>query len=296
MSEINFTVPSGVKAELRRGLKWHEEGRSGDGLVPATVSWARRMAGGDPISRDKAIKMRAWFKRHAVDKQGEGFKPGERGYPSPGRVAWALWGGDPAVSWSEKLVKQIRDGKTMSNTGLRYLLSMKMDDRLLLAPSRRKVKAPKPTAEGESVADEIDPEEAIENIARTSALAAADRARAASLTAIQSAAIGGVLEASAIAETVAGAVTSLSPGADLVAGQRDTNTIFGLGRMQEARAEDAVEGIRSAMLESMTCQVCLSKDGARFSMDELDEYATPDPDCAGGDQCNCIVIFVPKES
>jgi hypothetical protein len=182
-------------------------------------------------------------------------------------------------------------------TGLQYLMSLSDDPRLLLAPPKkaRKVKAGKPDAPGDSVADEIDPEEAIENVARTSALAAGDRVKTASITAVQSAAIGGVLPAEAIAQTVAGAVTSLSPGADLVAGQRDTNTIFGLGRMQEARAEGVEEGIRSAMLESATCDVCLSKDGARFPMEELDEYATPDPDCLGGDQCNCIVIFVPKE-
>ena len=105
--DINFSPPEGVKAELRKGLKWHEEGHSGDGLVAATVSWARRMANGEDISPEKAVKMRAWLARHAVDKQGEGFSPGEDGYPSPGRVAWALWGGDPAVGWSNKLVKQM---------------------------------------------------------------------------------------------------------------------------------------------------------------------------------------------
>ena len=182
-------------------------------------------------------------------------------------------------------------------TGLRYLQALSADDRpLLLAPAARKAKAKKPKAEGESVADQIDPEEAIENVARTSALAAGDRVKAASITAVQSASIGGVLETEAIVSTVAGAVRELSPGADLVAAQRDTNTIFGLGRMQEARAEGAEVGIRSAMLESTTCEVCLSKDGARFEIADLDEYATPDPDCLGGDQCNCIVIFIQKES
>ena len=180
-------------------------------------------------------------------------------------------------------------------TGLRYLASLGDGEPLLLAPVGRKVKAKKPKAEGESVADEIDPEEAIENVARTSALAAADRVKDASIIAVQSASIGGVMETAAIVETVAGAVRELSPGKDLVQAQRDTNTIFGLGRMQEARAQGAEEGIRSAMLESATCDVCLSKDGARFTIEDLDEYATPDPDCFGGDQCNCIVIFIPKE-
>jgi|TARA_R100000479_G_scaffold167580_1_gene108069 HK97 family phage portal protein len=104
---IDFKVPKGVVSELKRGLAWHELGLSGDGLKPATVSWARRMANGESISPDKARKMRAWLARHESDKAGEGFDPGEDGYPSPGRVAWALWGGDPAKSWSAKIVGQM---------------------------------------------------------------------------------------------------------------------------------------------------------------------------------------------
>ena len=160
----------------------------------------------------------------------------------------------------------------------------------------RKVEAGTPEAEGESVADEIDPEEAIENVARTSALAAGDRVKDASIRAVQSASIGGVLETAAVAGVVAGAVRALSPGADLVQAQRDTNTIFGLGRIQEGRTQGAEKGIRSAMLESATCEVCLSKDGAEFPIEDLDEWACPDPGCLGGDQCNCITIFLPKES
>ena len=105
--EIDFSVPDGVKEELRKGLNWHEEGHSGDGLTPATVSWARRMAGGEDISPEKVVKMRAWLARHESDKSGEGYSPGDPGFPSAGRVAWALWGGDPAVAWSEKLVGQM---------------------------------------------------------------------------------------------------------------------------------------------------------------------------------------------
>ena len=106
-ADINMTPPAGVRAELRKGLAWHEEGHSGDGLKPATVRWARRLADGEDISEDKVRKMRAWLARHEADKQGQGFSPGEDGYPSPGRVAWALWGGDPAVRWSNKLVEQL---------------------------------------------------------------------------------------------------------------------------------------------------------------------------------------------
>jgi hypothetical protein len=101
-------APKGVVEELKRGLAWHEAGRSGDGLRPATVAWARRLAKGDYITLDKAVKMRAWLARHRTDKEGEGFRPGEKGYPSPGRVAWALWGGDAAVGWSDRVVRRLK--------------------------------------------------------------------------------------------------------------------------------------------------------------------------------------------
>jgi HK97 family phage major capsid protein/HK97 family phage prohead protease len=54
------------------------------------------------------ITMAAWFARHEVDKQGEGFSPGEDGYPSPGRVAWAAWGGDPGQSWANAKADRIK--------------------------------------------------------------------------------------------------------------------------------------------------------------------------------------------
>lgn len=105
--DINFTPPKGVQNECARGVKWYEEGHGGDGLVPESIRWARRLARGEDITPAKARKMRTWLARHEVDKEGEGFNPGEDGYPSPGRVAWALWGGDLAKPWSEKLVRQM---------------------------------------------------------------------------------------------------------------------------------------------------------------------------------------------
>jgi hypothetical protein len=48
--------------------------------------------------------MVSYFARHEVDKQGQGWSPGEDGYPSAGRIAWALWGGDPGRSWAEEIL------------------------------------------------------------------------------------------------------------------------------------------------------------------------------------------------
>ena len=38
--------------------------------------------------------MNSYFAPREVDKQGNWFSQGEEGYPSAGRIAWALWGGD----------------------------------------------------------------------------------------------------------------------------------------------------------------------------------------------------------
>jgi HK97 family phage portal protein len=103
-SGINLSVPSAVKAEARRGLKWREEfGRGGIGPGQTTA----RMLIGNKMTIARVRKMRAFLARHEVDKQGEGFNPGEKGYPSAGRIAWALWGGNPGQGWANKIMRQV---------------------------------------------------------------------------------------------------------------------------------------------------------------------------------------------
>jgi hypothetical protein len=102
---IDFRPPAACVKEAVKGVEWVEQGHGGRGLRPETIRWARKIAKGEPITPDKARKMRAWLARHESDKDAEGFRPGEEGYPSPGRVAWALWCGDPGKGWSSRLVK-----------------------------------------------------------------------------------------------------------------------------------------------------------------------------------------------
>jgi len=101
---INLDVPAAVKAEAKRGLEWRQEfGRGGIGPGQTTA----RMLVGNAMTIARVRKMRAFLARHEVDKQGEGFKPGQTGFPSAGRIAWALWGGDAGVSWSNKVMRQV---------------------------------------------------------------------------------------------------------------------------------------------------------------------------------------------
>ena len=42
-----------------------------------------------------------------MDKQATGFNSGEEGFPTKGRVAWDLWGGDGGYTWSTAKRNQI---------------------------------------------------------------------------------------------------------------------------------------------------------------------------------------------
>jgi len=102
---INFTPPAGVRSEAAKGLAWRDE--YGRGGTAVGVARARDLSNGTNISPDTAKRMNSYFARHEVDKQGEGWSPGEDGFPSAGRIAWALWGGDAGQAWASKLTKQI---------------------------------------------------------------------------------------------------------------------------------------------------------------------------------------------
>ena len=95
----------GMREEARRYRAWKKEGRKGGTDVAARR--ASQILSGDELSDDTIVTMSAWFARHEVDKKAEGFSSGEDGYPSPGRVAWAAWGGDAGKSWADALVERM---------------------------------------------------------------------------------------------------------------------------------------------------------------------------------------------
>jgi HK97 family phage prohead protease len=102
---IDFTPPAGVRDEAAKGLAWRSE--YGRGGTAVGIARARDLSNGATISPETARRMKAYFDRHEIDKQGEGWNPGENGFPSNGRIAWALWGSDPGRAWSRKLVEQM---------------------------------------------------------------------------------------------------------------------------------------------------------------------------------------------
>jgi hypothetical protein len=106
--ELKVDVPSFISENARRGLKYYEEGRAGDGLTPKTVTEARQMASGD-VSENKVVRMAAWFARHKSDLDApQNSNPNDDNYPGAGATAWLLWGGNPtsdplrAMEWAER--------------------------------------------------------------------------------------------------------------------------------------------------------------------------------------------------
>lgn len=111
--EVNLDAPAYMRASARRGLEWHREGLSGDGLVDRTIREARAMAEGN-VTADKWVRIRAWIARHLVDMDAPQNTPGNDAYPGPGAVAMALWGGggskrsaERALAYAEGVVGRI---------------------------------------------------------------------------------------------------------------------------------------------------------------------------------------------
>ena len=98
--DINLKPTATMAEEAQRGLDWRKE--HGRGGTEVGVARARQLVNRQELSPDTVRRMVSYFARHEVDKEGEGFSPDEDGYPSAGRIAWALWGGDAGKSWANE--------------------------------------------------------------------------------------------------------------------------------------------------------------------------------------------------
>ena len=105
LSDINTKPNNSMAEEAARGLQWRKKYNRGGTTVG--VARANQLMNKENLSIDTVKRMYSFFSRHEVDKQAEGFSQGEKGYPSAGRIAWALWGGDAGFSWSTKVRNQI---------------------------------------------------------------------------------------------------------------------------------------------------------------------------------------------
>jgi hypothetical protein len=103
--DIDTTPTEGMVEEAKKGLEWRKEFGRGGTIIGVTR--ANQIVRKDKLSPSTVRRMKSFFARHEVDKRAEGFRSGEDGYPSAGRIAWALWGGDAGQTWSNKKVDQL---------------------------------------------------------------------------------------------------------------------------------------------------------------------------------------------
>jgi len=105
LSDIDTRPNNSMAEEAARGLQWRKKFKRGGTTVG--VARANQLIDKERLSISTVKRMYSFFSRHEVDKQAQGFKQGQEGYPSAGRIAWALWGGDAGFSWSTKVRNQI---------------------------------------------------------------------------------------------------------------------------------------------------------------------------------------------
>jgi len=109
ISDINTTPTDSMVSEAKKGIAWRKEFNRGGTRIGAVR--ASQIIAKEKLSPSTVKRMFSFFSRHEVDKQAEGFSVGEKGYPSNGRIAWALWGGDAGFSWSTKVRNQLEKEK-----------------------------------------------------------------------------------------------------------------------------------------------------------------------------------------
>ena len=108
MSDLSDEVDTQPTAEMaaaaERALAWRDE--HGRGGTAVGVARARDIKNRKSLSEQTVRRMASYFARHEVDKQGKGFDKGGEGFPSAGRIAWDLWGGDAGAAWAARKVDE----------------------------------------------------------------------------------------------------------------------------------------------------------------------------------------------
>ena len=100
-----YKPTTGMASAARRALDWKKEGYAGGTRVGLTR--ANQLVRRENLTASTVLRMHSFFSRHEVDKQATGFSSGEEGFPSAGRVAWDLWGGDGGQAWARSKRDQI---------------------------------------------------------------------------------------------------------------------------------------------------------------------------------------------
>lgn len=105
-----WKAPAAAREAARRALEVRaSKPPSQRGMIAQGMARARQLINNDDFTEQDIRTMYAWFRRHAVDKQGSTWDEQGKGWQ-----AWHGWGGDSAFSWVSRIVKQLDGQKAVA--------------------------------------------------------------------------------------------------------------------------------------------------------------------------------------
>jgi hypothetical protein len=119
-SDVDTTPTDAMAKEAERGLAMRKEFNRGGTEVG--VARAVQLVSKERLSPRTVRRMHSFFSRHEVDKRAEGFRQGEEGYPSAGKIAWLLWGGDAGQTWARRKAASLDKEREGKDEAIGYML------------------------------------------------------------------------------------------------------------------------------------------------------------------------------
>ena len=133
LADINTKPTQEIADEAEQALEWRAE--FGRGGTEVGVARARDLKNRVNLSIRTIKRMFSYLSRHEVDKKGKGFYKGDEGFPSAGRIAWGLWGGDPGFDWTKRKIKEIEEEENrniMENKELRHIQKIEENEESII--------------------------------------------------------------------------------------------------------------------------------------------------------------------
>lgn len=98
-----YKPTAAMAANARRAMEVRaEKPPSQRGMTSVGIARARQLMNRETLSEDTVRRMKAYFDRHEVDKQGETWDEQGKGWQ-----AWNGWGGDEGRSWASAIVRRL---------------------------------------------------------------------------------------------------------------------------------------------------------------------------------------------
>jgi phage-related protein (TIGR01555 family) len=106
-NDDSFYPPTNVQRAAQRALRVRRQAvPSNRGMTAVGLARARDLANGRQVSEETVRRMKAYFDRHEVDKEGATWEEQGKGWQ-----AWHGWGGDAGYRWARRIVAELEKVK-----------------------------------------------------------------------------------------------------------------------------------------------------------------------------------------